>query len=734
MLSLVVFVTFIGLRNLETIQQHTQSVVSNHVAKIAFATTMSTLARQRIVTMQKMTLIDDPFERDELSLHLNSFAAGFVNARLSLLELPLTDSEKSLLDEQGRRTGKALPIQRDIVDLLANDDIKKAEILLINEAIPAQDHVLAILEEIYKYQQDAANEEAVLGSILYSSTRTLMLWLSAGAIFLGLIITYIVVRKTVKSRADREIYLKKIELMNKTLQDQSSKLEDATKRAQQANHFKSAFLANMSHEIRTPLTAIIGFSDILKDKNAQQSDWDYAGESIARNGNHLLQIINDVLDISKIEAGKLDVECIPVALIELTREVASATSLSASTKGIDFQLSYDFPLPEMIITDPTRLRQVLINLINNAIKFTDYGSVSLEVGTSQDHEQLSFTVSDTGIGMTEDQISTIFDDFSQADLTTTRRFGGTGLGLSISQHLARKLNGDLQVLSTPGKGSRFTLEIKLEKPEGCKLLRSEPIAETAPAQNYNDSTECSTMLSGKVLLAEDNKDNQRLISLYIRQLGAEVVIANNGKEALELALVDDFDLVLMDMQMPVMDGVEAMHMLRSTGCATPVIALTANAMRQDKERCLAAGCTDFLTKPISRIEFSHVLKKYLKNADDLLNENQANQQTQGLAQDQFDTLVTKFISGLPAWIINTQSAKTAHDWPMIESQIHNLKGMGGAFGYPELTKSATDIETLIHQGQYKQALEALEPLILSLDVIISQHNHQAPVEYSPTAA
>jgi PAS domain S-box-containing protein len=391
------------------------------------------------------------------------------------------------------------------------------------------------------------------------------------------------------------------------LQRTLAELTAARVQAEAANLAKSEFLANMSHEIRTPMTAILGFADVLADEathpldSQQRAD---AIEAIRRNGDHLLAIINDVLDISKIEAGKMKIERLAVDVGSLVREVAASMRDRATAKGVALVVDVAPTLPAAVLTDPLRLRQILLNLVGNAIKFTDRGSVHVAAGLD-DQRRLRVLVRDTGIGMTEQQRRGLFQAFSQADTSTTRRFGGTGLGLRISKRLAEMLGGDVAVESAVGKGSTFTVTLPAEPAPAEQAAASDSSKKAAERGNSR------SLAGARILLAEDGQDNQRLVSLLLRRAGANVTIAENGRLAVG-SLCDGgdsknalrspcpFDLVLLDMQMPEMDGYAVAGLLRQKGFDRAVIALTANALSGDRDRCLAAGCDDYLTKPVDR--------------------------------------------------------------------------------------------------------------------------------------
>jgi CheY-like chemotaxis protein len=326
-----------------------------------------------------------------------------------------------------------------------------------------------------------------------------------------------------------------------------------------------------------------------------------------------LSIINDILDLSKIESGRLDVECIPCSPAQVVADVISLVRARADKKQLTLTVEFDGPIPEQIESDPFRLRQVLVNLVGNAVKFTAAGGVRLivrfvqpVVGTSGQLRDglLQFDVIDTGIGMTAEQIERLFLPFSQADASMTPKYGGTGLGLAISKRLTDMLGGEISVMSHLGKGSTFRLAVRVPRSESLKLIErpSEVIFARSPDQAPPAD---DIKLNCRILLAEDGPDNRRLLAFILQRSGAEVTIAENGQIAMELALAAEndgkpFGVVLMDMQMPVLDGYGATELLRSLGYARPIIALTAHAMIGDREKCLKAGCTDYATKPINR--------------------------------------------------------------------------------------------------------------------------------------
>jgi len=405
------------------------------------------------------------------------------------------------------------------------------------------------------------------------------------------------------------------------LEEANRDLQRLKEQAVAATLAKSEFLARMSHEIRSPLTAILGYADLLAEPALSEAQRQAHVDTIRRNGEALQELIDDILDLSKVEAGRMTLERVDCSPWQIAADVQTMMRPRAEAKGVRLELRGRFPLPATIRTDPTRLRQILVNLVGNAVKFTDSGSVEIEVGLARvesGESKLEVVVRDTGIGMSPDEMGRLFQPFTQADSTTTRRFGGTGLGLTISKQLAVALGGDIRVESQPGRGSTFTLTVHPGPLVGVPRLESPPPpTDETPTGPSGHAPQVS--LHGRVLLAEDSVDSRRLISILLGKFGLDVDVAPDGRTALAMvaAAADQgrpYDLILMDMHMPHLDGYDATRTLRQLGWEGPIVALTASAMANDRQRCLEAGCTDFHTKPIDQQAFREMLLRHLEPA------------------------------------------------------------------------------------------------------------------------
>ena len=396
-------------------------------------------------------------------------------------------------------------------------------------------------------------------------------------------------------------------------------LQAATETALAASAAKSEFLAHMSHEIRNPLTAMVSYAEMLLEPQLSREELRASAETIRRNGLHLLDVVNDILDISKIESRHFEVERIECSPSQLVADVIDMFQVRARAKGLALAVRWEPGVPATIFSDPLRLKQILVNLVSNAVKFTERGEVRVAVRqaapvASRVEPDLEIAVTDTGLGLSPEQRERLFVAYQQSEAWTSRQFGGTGLGLAISRELARKLGGDIAVESAPGLGSTFTVRVAAGQTRAGNPAQPRRNIEAVLADGAAGKAE----LCGRILLAEDGPDNQRLIASLLRAAGANVDIADDGRQAVEKALAalhagQPHDLILMDMIMPHLDGFTATRQLRQAGFTQPIVALTANSASRARQECLAAGCDDFATKPIDRATLVAVAHKWLSN-------------------------------------------------------------------------------------------------------------------------
>ncbi|QDV71156.1 Sensory/regulatory protein RpfC [Rosistilla carotiformis] len=516
-----------------------------------------------------------------------------------------------------------------------------------------------------------------------------------------------------------------------TLEDHKRELAIAKDAAELANETKSQFLANMSHEIRTPMNAIVGFTDVLRRGLEQDPDrqLEYL-DTIYSSGNHLVELINDVLDLSKIESAGVQLEIRECSPFQIVNEVVTVLTGKANDQGIQLSSSAAGEIPETIQTDPTRLRQILINLVGNAVKFTESGGVrvSFVVIDGAHGPQMRFDVIDTGIGMNDEQLQRIFSPFVQADSSVTRRFGGTGLGLSISKKFAEAMGGAITVVSEPGEGSVFSVLIDVGLLEGVRMVSGEEAAKVLRSRQRAAAEQgIASVRPGKILIVDDTPANVQLLRLVCDKAGLTVDTAENGQVAIDKAAENRYDIILMDMQMPVMDGYSATTELRKRGIATPIVALTGNALEEDRRRCFDVGCTAFLAKPVNIDELIKLLRE-LHGVGDL--KQSTSRTTQPIAVvsstkdrpearirsslpmdlPEFQQVVAQFVDGLDRCVEELQQAFQSGDYEAVARNAHALKGTGGTVGFPQFTEPSRQLEDAAKQGDEAQLLASIEEI------------------------
>jgi PAS domain S-box-containing protein len=504
-------------------------------------------------------------------------------------------------------------------------------------------------------------------------------------------------------------------------------LQKALEIAENATRSKSEFLANMSHEARTPMSLILGYAEMLQDPLLTEQEKASVVRAIRTNGRYLLQIINDILDLSKIEAGKLELDVQSCSPYEIVQEAVSLVRIHADQKKLLLEVCGVGRVPGTVITDPARVRQILTNLLSNAVKFTDPGRrVVVRLSARRSPARLCFEVEDEGIGISHEQLDRIFKPFEQGDNSSTRKYGGTGLGLSISKQLSDALGGDIQVRSTPGQGSLFSLMLPLADHDETHWVDASHFDFAASLKNSPRVSPTLPTLTGRVLLAEDNKDMQRVLIYFLKLAGLQVEIVENGSLVVQKALAGRFDVILMDMQMPVLDGYEATSALRQAGYQHPIIALTAHAMLGDREKYISCGLTDYLTKPVQVQELLATIARYLPagepqqapapvSSGDGPGPITKFEPAATTEKEGFEYLVQQYSRNLPQQLQAIREALEIGNFPLLSSLAHQTSGAAGMYGFTNVSETAGLLEEAVRESQnvslLRELIEELEAAV-----------------------
>jgi signal transduction histidine kinase/DNA-binding response OmpR family regulator len=560
---------------------------------------------------------------------------------------------------------------------------------------------------------------------------------------------------SVKMMRNAENARKETERINRELEMESKRANEMAARAKMANQAKTRFLANMSHEIRTPMNGVLGMLELALGENPSDAVRSYLLRSKS-SAKSLLTIINDILDVSKIESGKMIVESMDCSLNALLEEINSIMRPGIVRKGISFEFTFSTPVPEMLRTDPTRLRQCLLNLIGNARKFTSKGGICVDMSLQRTHNKdlVCFAVKDTGIGIARDKQDKIFKAFDQADNTMTRQFGGTGLGLTITKQLAELLGGELILQSEPGKGSVFSLLI-----DPGVDIESSPMMSSFRKIEKAQKSMCSfneVHLSGCVLVAEDDDMNQIVISDMLRKMGLQVTIVDNGRKAVEQATSKPYDLIIMDMHMPELDGHSTTRALRQKGMTLPIIAFTASVMKTEIKQCHDAGCDDFIGKPVDTNELCEKLMKYLPQKNNptapqapgesekvVVESSDEAGTNHGSAEEQIEqccidleelhkrvnnealiqSMFSVFLDKYPSKVEQLGEAVKRANCEEVRSGAHGLKGAAASIGATSLSQAAYALECAGregHQDTFESLFEIIETEFENLRTFISR--------------
>ena len=604
-LILIVILASVNIFQLNKTKQQLNTLVFTNIQKMTLGSIMRVSIRLRSISMYKMLETEDYFERDEEISKFFDYAAEYRKARDKQVSLGITELEKQLDKKITEQIKIAQPLARSTVDAMLSGlptvQLRKK----VSHTTQNQEKLYDLLNQLNSLQKNQSNQalKDVDENVTYIIILTIII--TAIVIFLSIQIGLRLSRHVIKT--------------SKVLEQKNIDINEAYIKAEESTQIKSEFLAKMSHEIRTPMNGVMGMLQLLLTEELTPSQKDYA-ETAFNSSQALLTIINDILDFSKMEAGKLDFSNAQFSLSSTMNTIIATVENSAQEKHLNLNYFIKSNVEEYYVGDASRISQIFINLIGNAIKFTEKGGVDIIISLkeSDDNNSLLYVeICDTGIGISEEAKSKLFMSFNQADNSISRNYGGTGLGLAISKQLCTLMGGDIGIYDGENGGSVFWFTLNLIRVEdqqnSCEALNT---IKNNNIESLVDNIENSLASNGSILIVEDKEVNQSVAHEILKKLNYSSDIAENGKVATEKVLLKKYDLILMDCHMPYMDGFEATHIIRklqSDGNLSqcPIIALTGNAMKGDKEKCLEAGMDDFLAKPFKMTELSNMIKKWL---------------------------------------------------------------------------------------------------------------------------